>query len=334
MNTTLYLILFTLALNYSSSTFGLPLPQRLHRSLDRRDLSSKCLKLDTYIAEPQTLRETIFLKALQIRGGKRAFYSILKDDVRSILKFSYATLQDLSGLQKSVGDWLLGLPAPVRVCVVINFIAWLCWRFNAAFMKKNFAESRENLSKLRIWTYVTHAFSHYSLLHFFFNMSFLVSIGVPVANKLSDAKFLGVVLGSAVLSGVGMAVTRPIHRILHTMRKTLFFRNTLFVPLPDAINKMTIGFSGVNAALMYLLATYFPNAKLVVFGFSSDTAFPASIALQRLYLIDLLGFLFELLTGISSPIAHGAHLGGYLAGALANRLFKRLRGRTLFSRIF
>jgi membrane associated rhomboid family serine protease len=85
----------------------------------------------------------------------------------------------------------------------------------------------------------------------------------------------------------------------------------------EKANGITLGFSGVNAAFLMIFAALRPYARLNILG-SSSTAMPVKIALRRMMLIDIVGFVLELTTEFNSPLAHGGHLGGYFAGAVAN----------------
>jgi membrane associated rhomboid family serine protease len=81
-----------------------------------------------------------------------------------------------------------------------------------------------------------------------------------------------------------------------------------------------LGFSGVNAAFLIIFAALRPYSRL-------GTLCAASPAIRYMVLIDIVGFFLQLVSDFSSPLAHGGHLGGYLAGAVANYFLHREANR-------
>jgi hypothetical protein len=129
----------------------------------------------------------------------------MKLDVVNFFKFLGSLWTELFSdtqlFQRQFFRWYNGLPGPIQTLLLFNIGVWTLWRFNTKDMMKHFTESQENLSQNRLWTYVTHAFSRYSLGHLIANMVVLVSIGSEVAEMVPTEQFYMITAASAVMSG-------------------------------------------------------------------------------------------------------------------------------------
>eukprot|EP01031_Cornospumella_fuschlensis_P027629 gene27629-33366_t len=83
-----------------------------------------------------------------------------------------------------------------------------------------------------------------------------------------------------------------------------------------------LGFSGVNSALFVVYATTRPNDQISMNGHDFVSA---TSALGSAVLLDVVGLVSTTkFFDWHSPIAHAAHLGGYISGYLAIVIFKAL----------
>jgi membrane associated rhomboid family serine protease len=140
----------------------------------------------------------------------------------------------------------------------------------------------------------TSIFLHANFVHLFGNMLFLWIYGDNVEHRLGSVRYLFAYLGTGVAA-------------------TLFY--TLFgfgSPLP------MVGASGAISGVLGLYFVWFPRNQvrlfMLVFPFVMDVVtVPARLVLGLYLIVDnLLPFLFT--RGVGGGVAHGAHIGGFLAG--------------------
>ncbi|WP_170232963.1 rhomboid family intramembrane serine protease [Desulfuromonas acetexigens] len=137
-------------------------------------------------------------------------------------------------------------------------------------------------------------FLHGGWMHLFGNMLFLYIFGDNVEHRLGRFRFLLAYLGMGVLS-------------------TLFF--ALFVPSSQV---PLVGASGAISGVLGCYYLWFPRNQIKIFVFLFPllvTTFlvPARLVLGFYLLVDnLLPFLLD--AGGNGGVAHGAHIGGFIAG--------------------
>jgi membrane associated rhomboid family serine protease len=150
----------------------------------------------------------------------------------------------------------------------------------------------------------TSMFLHAGLLHLFGNMLYLWVYGNNVEHRLGPVMFLVWYLATGAAA---------------TLFFTLFAGNTQ-VPL--------VGASGAVSGVLGFYFVWFPGHTVRVFAFLFPfyvgSFFLNARIVLGLYLVvdNLLPFL---IAPTGSPVAHGAHIGGFLAGLLVAWL---MRGRT------
>jgi membrane associated rhomboid family serine protease len=153
-------------------------------------------------------------------------------------------------------------------------------------------------------TLFTSLFLHGGWLHLIGNMLFLWIFGDNVEQRLGRLAYLTTYLGTGVAS-------------------TLFF--AAFVP--DSAMPL-VGASGAISGVLGCYFLWFPRNKVKVFVFlfpfiMNTFMIPARIVLGFFLLVDnLLPFL--LTKGGGSGVAHGAHIGGFLAGMIVAFFVDRL----------
>lgn len=154
-----------------------------------------------------------------------------------------------------------------------------------------------------LWGLLASLFLHANLLHLFGNMLFLWIYGDNVEHRLGRAGYLAAYLGT------GIAAT-----LFHTL-----FALGSELPL--------IGASGAISGVLGFYLVWFPHnrVRILVFLFPillQRVEVPARFVLL-LYLIadNFLPFLAGIANAGGGGVAHGAHIGGFIAGfALARRL--------------
>jgi len=157
--------------------------------------------------------------------------------------------------------------------------------FPQEFILKNIAISLENISNLRLWTFITSMFMHGGLFHLFANMFSLLFIGSLVEKLLGKKRYLWFYLISGLFAGL------------------LYILVELFFPsgLP------AVGASGALFGLVGLLVLLTPNLPVYVMfipiPIKMKYAGPGMLVL--LWLISLAG---------NIPIGNTAHFGGLIVG--------------------
>jgi membrane associated rhomboid family serine protease len=111
-----------------------------------------------------------------------------------------------------------------------------------------------------------------------------------------------VIAGASIFAGVFSALLRPF--------QLMFWPRYQRQQRQD--HQVSLGFSGVNAALLYLFAVVSPEAGLSIMNLPG---MPAKGAVGRLIGFDLIGMLVNM-TVFPSPVGHTNHLGGFLSAAI------------------
>ena len=135
---------------------------------------------------------------------------------------------------------------------------------------------------------ITHMFMHGSISHILFNMMSLFFLGPMVEQSLGSKRFLTFYL----LCGVGAM-------LLHL---GIDYFSVHHVPV--------VGASGAIMGVFTAFALLYPNTKLMLL-------FPPVPIKAKYLMMGLIAFdLFSGVSGVSTGIAHFAHLGGVIAGFL------------------
>ncbi|MFH1327175.1 MAG: rhomboid family intramembrane serine protease [archaeon] len=168
------------------------------------------------------------------------------------------------------------------------------------FILKNIAISLENISELRVWTFLTSMFMHGSIFHLFANMLSLFFIGGLVEKLLGRKRYLWFYLISGLFAGA------------------LY----ILVELLSPYNLPAVGASGAIFGLIGLLMILTPNLPvyLMFIPIPIKMKYAAPGILVVLWLISLAG---------NIPIGNTAHLGGFVLGlAYAFYLRKKYKNKT------
>jgi membrane associated rhomboid family serine protease len=135
-----------------------------------------------------------------------------------------------------------------------------------------------------VWQFFTYMFAHASLSHLIFNMLGLLIFGTQVEREMGSKEFLLFYLINGVLAGVLSYVVYLLSglELVHLL-----------------------GASGALYAVMLAFATYYPNARLFIWGI---------LPVRSVTLV--LGYaaiaVFSQLSGAGGGVAHMTHLGGFI----------------------
>lgn len=187
------------------------------------------------------------------------------------------------------------LPEVIKSTLLLNVAVWICWQFSHGtkyeiVMMENWVDSASNLEKQRWWTMLTNNFSHESLVHLWGNMGYLVRYGPAVLNQIDDDGFIVLMIVSGFMSSFFSQFGEIMSLLFHNRRGG----RAQIAP------KYSLGFSGVNAAIMVMYA--------VMSKEDEDSR-------QSIY--DwLLSELTEFTRKSQRGIDHAAHVGGFVAGLI------------------
>ena len=140
-------------------------------------------------------------------------------------------------------------------------------------------------------TIFTSMFLHAGWTHLLGNMLFLWIFGDNLEARLGPAKYLAVYLGTGVAATLFFALFQP----------------NSYIPL--------VGASGAISGVLGCYFLWFPKNKVKVFiwivFFIQIIKLPARVVLGFYLVVDNL---FPFILGDNSGVAHGAHIGGFVAG--------------------
>ena len=134
-----------------------------------------------------------------------------------------------------------------------------------------------------VWQLVTYMFSHAGISHILFNMLGLFFFGVQIERRMGSSEFLLFYLLTGVLAG-GFSLA------------VYWFTGNYQVWL--------LGASGAVFAVLLAFATFFPDARIFVFGI---IPMKAPILVTVYAAIEL----FSQVTSANSGVAHLTHLAGF-----------------------
>jgi len=180
--------------------------------------------------------------------------------------------------------------------IILNIVAFIiqnvCIYYTSFPIRKYFYLSLSGLESGYLWQLITFQFLHSDILHILVNCIVLYFFGRPIEDYLGRAGFLKLYLMSGIFGGllqiiIGLII--PVFRF-------------------QAVVGASAGVFGLVAAF----ATLFPEQPLTtLIAFIIPVTMRAKYLLLIEVLITVYGLVFP-----SSPIAHGAHLGGIIMGVV------------------
>ncbi len=192
----------------------------------------------------------------------------------------------------------------IAINVVIYFIQSISPVYYNYFVLNFGLIPYEIISGVNLQTLITSMFIHGSFVHIFFNMYILLIFGPAVERKYGPALFIVFYIFCGVLAGV-----------IHSYITFLF--------IPVEAYTITIGASGAIFGVMAAYAVNYPNQYLFLFFF---TPLKAYIAITLFFVLETVLGLAGLF-GVSSSIAHFAHVGGFIAGVIFALIYRQLTRR-------
>ena len=171
---------------------------------------------------------------------------------------------------------------------------------------RNFVFSRRNVQEGRWWTAVTSMFAHHDLLHIFFNMSTLWSLGPSLVRTIGTSRFFFIYFGAGLVGN---------------WLQWEWWKKDVS-PYRDA---GAVGASGCLFGLVGTMTYMMPTSKVYVF-FIPLKIWQASVGIGALSIASLQN---DWLPGFG----HAAHLGGLLFGGASTLILART-GRLLPIRRF
>ncbi|RKP36622.1 hypothetical protein BJ085DRAFT_18329 [Dimargaris cristalligena] len=160
-------------------------------------------------------------------------------------------------------------------------------------MKHNFTSSLENYRCGYYWSVLTSSFSHKDFLHLGVNMVGLYSFGLPVAQLLGVAPFMGIYLLSCLASSTVSLVANKVRESSGSH--------------PMIAQHSSLGASGGVLGIMAIAAMVYPSAKVMVMF-----VIPVSC---RTAIFGLFGFdVYNMFTNSANIIDSAGHLGGTITG--------------------
>ncbi|MEZ0227276.1 MAG: rhomboid family intramembrane serine protease [Planctomycetota bacterium] len=171
--------------------------------------------------------------------------------------------------------------------ILLNAIVFVLWQIapNPRFMRDHFMMSWSGVFEHgRVWTLVTHAFSHQGFFHLLWNMAYLHYFGIELEQIYGRRNFSVLYLHGAITAGLAQTA----------------WNHGWGVDVPG------LGASGAVMAVVIVTAIFYPQRIIYVF------MVPAPLWLLAFF--KLLGDLTGMVSA-ADGVGHAAHLGGALAGA-------------------
>jgi len=204
------------------------------------------------------------------------------------------------------------LPVPIQGILAVNAGVFIAWQLHPHFMRRLATLSEENVRAGRWWTALTCNFSHENPIHFYVNMSSLITVGSAVIGQLGTTAFAGIVVCSSLFSSIADLLMKRFSLSLSSRANGELARK-----------RASLGFSGCNLGIFTIYCLLFPERLFKVpvqFSvFLEKQVVSATDLLKLMCLGDILGLLLDL-TIFPSPIGHAAHLGGIVAGLVSRRI--------------
>lgn len=196
-----------------------------------------------------------------------------------------------------------------RVLIALNlaFFAYEQWLYRVdpgrrRWFELNHALSLEGLTQGAWWQCVTFQFLHGGWIHLAMNLLLLHSLGPVMETTLGRARFLVLYLVSGTVGG-----------ILHVAGAWM---------MPDSFGQPVVGASAGLCGLIAALGAIHSEERLRVLLF---LIIPLEVRAKHVLLggivLSALGAVFTV-----GPIAHLAHLGGFIGGLACALMFQRTPG--------
>jgi membrane associated rhomboid family serine protease len=225
-----------------------------------------------------------------------------------------------SGIKSAYEESLPG----VRIASGLNLAVYLAWIFlPKSFMAKYFVSHelpfngnlvawvKDVVRDPMLFTRLTSAFSHFSLMHLYFNMGCLLSYGNSLCSQLGSTRFLLSLMSAGVFSTLfNDLMTIGMNHVRVNFLKT--------APLPPFVG---LGFSGIAYTLIVLAASIRVPNKYI----SNEQIDSTQKLLRRSTLFESVMYLITAINvNKQRPLfAHGIHVSGTIWGFILSDWFYR-----------
>ena len=207
------------------------------------------------------------------------------------------------------GGFLSSLPTVTKNLIIINVIIFVATLINQEFMIGTFALFYPTSPFFHWWQVITHMFMHGGFWHIFFNMYTLLIFGCVVERFIGPKKFL-LFYFICGLGAVALHLGVEYLQMQSYMNGAALGNATAIQNIEAIKYTPTVGASGAIYGVLMGYAMLFPESRMTLL-------FPP-VTLSAKWMVVVFAAI-ELLTGVtglSSGIAHFAHLGGMLIGWL------------------
>ena len=207
------------------------------------------------------------------------------------------------------GGFLSSLPTVTKNLIIINVIIFVATLINENFMIGTFALFYPTSPYFHWWQVITHMFMHGGFWHIFFNMYTLLIFGCVVERFIGPKKFL-LFYFICGLGAVALHLGVEYLQMQSYMNGAALGNATAIQNIEMIKMTPTVGASGAIYGVLMGYAMLFPESRMTLL-------FPP-VTLSAKWMVVVFAAI-ELLTGVtglSSGIAHFAHLGGMLIGWL------------------
>ncbi len=158
------------------------------------------------------------------------------------------------------------------------------------------------------WQVVTYMFVHGGIWHILFNMLMLFTFGMQLERHMGSWEFLLFYFVCGIGAGL---LTIPVN----------YLTGLGSIPV--------VGASGALIGVSLAFAAFYPEARILIFGILPMRAPTAVLVFAG---IDLLMLVGEMVTGLSTGVAHLTHLSGFLFGFLYLLIRYRINAFRVFFR--
>jgi membrane associated rhomboid family serine protease len=177
-----------------------------------------------------------------------------------------------------------------------------------------------------IWQFLTHMFTHGSIMHILFNMLALWMFGSTLEDIWGGKRFLTFYL----LCGLGAAVvllgtyTIELNYFMHKVNNNEISNEQYYYKAAMIMQSTAVGASGAINGVMVAYAWLFPNSLVYLYF-----AIPVKVkyVVIAYFLIDLFGGINP---GAGDNVAHFAHVGGAIVGLILVITMNKSNRRTFY----
>lgn len=258
------------------------------------------------------------LKSSVLHKQSEATDDEISEDGSAVLSFLDTIAED--GFYDKAEVLFTSMPIYFKYVFAVNIAIFIAWRFFPDFMERHALFSRKNMKKRRFHTILTNNFSQESFAHLYGNMFFFVQVMQGLKDDFSDrALWTATIIGSLTSTLIPYYIDSL--KLWWLSIKCSWFQCNKSKSDAEVERGImeggSLGFSGINCLLLYLLFWRHPNSQFQFFNERISTRKVIQLTCES----DIIGALGNLCfflsnTPLHSPIGHEAHLSGVFGGIL------------------